>query len=141
MLGGIAVLASLPLLSEGIGSGHDLGFHLLRIEAIADGIHFGEWSIPVRLSSLWIEGYGYPTSIFYGDLLLYIPAFTRLMGFSITEAYKIYVFLINAGTTVISYICFYKVFRNKNIAVLTSLAYVTATYRMVSVYVRAAVGD
>ena len=141
MLGGIAVLASLPLLSEGIGSGHDLGFHLLRIEAIADGIHFGEWSIPVRLSNLWIEGYGYPTSIFYGDLLLYIPAFTRLMGFSITEAYKIYVFLINAGTTVISYICFYKVFRNKNIAVLTSLAYVTATYRMVCVYVRAAVGE
>ena len=138
---GITILSSLPLMINGIGNGHDLPFHLVRIEAIADSIHLSEWSMPVRISNLWYDGYGYPTSIYYGELLLYIPAFFRVMGFSVEEAYKIYVFLINAGTTVVSYVCFGKIFQKKNIALLTCMAYVTATYRMVNLYVRAAVGE
>ncbi|MDE6946585.1 MAG: hypothetical protein K2P14_05310, partial [Anaeroplasmataceae bacterium] len=138
---GITILSSLPLMIKGIGNGHDLPFHLVRIEAIADSIHLSEWSMPVRISNLWYDGYGYPTSIYYGELLLYIPAFFRIMGFSVEEAYKVYVFLINAGTTIISYVCFGKVFLKKNIALLTCMVYMTATYRMVNLYVRAAVGE
>lgn len=138
-LAGIVLLTSLPLFTSGIGCGHDFGFHMMRIEGIAKEIRMG--NIPVRLSSLWMDGYGYPVSIYYGDLLLYIPAMLRLLGFSITQAYKIYVFMINAGTAVITYFCMKRMFGQEKIALLTSLAYCTASYRLVNIYVRTAVGE
>lgn len=138
-LAGIILLTSLPLFADGVHSGHDFGFHLIRIEGIAREIRMG--NLPVRLSSLWMDGYGYPVSVYYGDLLLYIPAVLRLLGFSITTAYKFYVFMINVGTAVITYFCMKKLFSNKKIALLTCLAYCTASYRLVNIYVRAAVGE
>ncbi|MCI8455428.1 MAG: hypothetical protein HFE84_12575 [Lachnospiraceae bacterium] len=138
-LAGITLLASLPLLIKGISRGHDLPFHFMRIEGLAEELRLG--SFPVRLSSLWMDGYGYPISIYYGDLLLYIPALFRLADFSIVSAYKIYVLLINGCTVLLSYICFNKIFKDRNIAVLTCLAYVTASYRMVNIYIRGAVGE
>lgn len=36
-LAGIIFLSVMPLLTVGIGSGHDLGFHLMRIEAVFCG--------------------------------------------------------------------------------------------------------
>ena len=136
---GIALLVSLPLSIEGITLGHDLSFHLMRIEGIADELRRG--TFPVRLSSLWMNGYGYPVSIYYGDLLLYIPALLRIIGFPVVTAYKLYIFFVNVGTTVVSYLCFRKMFGKKLIALLLSLAYTTAGYHVVCLYVRAAVGE
>ncbi len=133
------VFISLPLFMKGIASGHDLNVHLMRIEGIAQEIRNG--NIPVRISSLWMNGHGYPISIYYGDLLLYIPAVLRIIGFPIISAYKIYVALINIGTVVVSYVCFQKIFVKSEIACAVCLAYVTAGYRFVDVYVRAAVGE
>lgn len=136
---GVILLTSLPLFIQGIHHGHDMGFHLIRIEGIAREIRMG--NLPVRVASIWMDGYGYPASIYYGDLLLYIPAVLRLLGFSITEAYKFYVFMINAGTAIITYFCMQKLFADKKIALLTCLAYCTASYRLVNIYVRSAVGE
>ncbi len=138
-LAGIIFLTSLPLMTGGISNGHDLPFHLMRIEGIAEEIRRG--NLPVRLSCLWMDGYGYPVSVYYGDLLLYIPAVLRLAGFSVMEAYKCYVLLINAGTVLISYYCFRKILRDSQIAVVTCLAYCTAAYRLMNIYVRSAVGE
>lgn len=138
-LSGIAVLASLPLLLNGIHAGHDLDFHLLRIEALSREIRYG--NIPVRLSSIYMDGYGYPVSVFYGDLLLYFPAALRLAGFSAVTSYKIYVLCINLATALISFVCFFKIFKNRRIACLCALTYACAAYRLVNIYVRAAVGE
>lgn len=136
---GIVLLSSLPLFIKGIAFGHDLRFHLMRIEGIAEELKRGQ--LPVRLSSLWMDGYGYPVSVYYGDLLLYIPALLRVAGVPITAAYKLYLFFVNAATTVLSYVCFQKIFNSQKIALLTTLVYATAGYRIVCLYVRAAVGE
>ena len=136
---GITLLVSLPLFMRGIAVGHDLSFHLMRMEGIAAELRRGIF--PVRLSSLWMDGYGYPVSIYYGDLLLYVPALLRLAGFPVVTAYKAYIFFINLGTTAISYLCFQKMFTKRNIALLLTLAYTTAGYHFVCLYVRAAVGE
>ena len=136
---GITLLASLPLFYEGISHYQDMDFHLRRIEAITYELSNGIF--PVKMSSFWNRGYGYPASIYYGDILLYIPAILRLCGVPVVLAYKLYAFLIHAGTTVISYVCFKNIWRHTDIALLVSLAYVTAGYRFVNVYVRAAVGE
>lgn len=136
---GIALLTSLPLFTDGIWSGDDFSFHMMRIEGIAREIRMG--NIPVRMSSAWLDGYGYPVSIYYGDLLLYIPAVMNLLGFSATAAYKFYIFMINIGTAAITYYCMNLMCKDKRIALLTSLAYCTASYRMVNIYARTAVGE
>ncbi len=139
MLGGITLLASLPLLMKGIYCGPDLPFHLMRIEGLAEEFR-GGYILP-KVSSLWLGGYGYPVSVYYGDLLLYAFAFLRLLGIPAIYVYKLYVVFVNAGTTVISYICFKKIFERRDIALVVTLAYVTAGYRIVDIYTRCAVGE
>lgn len=135
----ITLLISLPLFMKGIRYGHDIIFHLARMEGLSEELR--EMNIPARLSAFVLNGYGYPTSVYYGDLLLYIPAVLRIFGISSIDAYKIYIAFINAGTTAIAYICFKKMFQRDDIALLLAFTYVTAGYRIVNVYARAAVGE
>ncbi len=137
--GGVVFLSCIPLFMKGIVRGHDLTFHLMRIEGIAQELRMGNF--PVKLSSIFMGGYGYPASIYYGDLLLYIPAFLRIAGFSVVESYKVFIFFINTCTAIVSYCCFEKIFKNRRTAFLTCFAYMTASYRLVNIYVRAAVGE
>lgn len=135
----IACAASLPEMIADFYYGHDIWFHLLRIEGIARELRLGNF--PVRIHSLCLGGYGYPVSVYYGDIFLYLPALLRLTGFSVINAYKIYIFAINAATTAVSYICFQKIFRERTVALLGAFAYVTSAYRLADIYVRAAVGE
>lgn len=136
---GIALLVSLPEMIGGYIYGHDIYFHLLRIDGIAQEIRLHH--IPAKIHSLSLNGYGYPVSVYYGDIFLYFPAILRILGFSVVSAYKAYVFAINLSTTVISYLCFKKLFVKQNIAMIGTLVYVASAYRMLDIYVRAAVGE
>ena len=138
-LAGITMLVSLPLWIYGIHNGYDLGVHYLRIEAIVQALRSGQF--PARISSITLYGLGYPFSIYYNDLFLYFPAALRLLGFSVTTAYKIYAFAINLSTVLISFISFKKIFKSRKTALLLTLLYATASYRLLNVYVRAAVGE
>ena len=135
----ITFFSCVPEMTQGMCTGHDGSFHLLRIEGLAEGLRMGVF--PVRMQSNWMEGYGYPVSVYYGDLLLYIPALLRLVGFSVTQSYKAYLFLINLGTTLIAYGCFHKIVKNSRAALFGTAAYVFAVYRLTNVYVRIAVGE
>lgn len=135
----IAFLSCVPVMTIGICRGHDGLFHLLRIEGLAQGLRDGEF--PVRMQSVWMEGYGYPVSIYYGDILLYVPALLRIIGFSVSQSYKIYLFLINLGTSLIAFICFDRIVKNSRAALLGTAGYIFATYRLTNMYVRVAVGE
>ncbi len=135
----ITLLSSLPLFMRGILNGHDLTFHLLRIEGIAEEMR--NHNLPVRISSLWMDGYGYPVSVFYGDILLYLPAFFRVIGFPVITVYKMYLFFLNFIAVIIAFVCFYKIFSDKKTALLLAMVYTTAGYRLVNLYIRSAVGE
>lgn len=135
----LTFLSCVPEMTLGMCTGHDGTFHLLRIEGLAEGLRQGEF--PVRMQTNWMEGYGYPVSIYYGDILLYIPALLRIIGFSVTQSYKVYLFLINLGTTIAAYICFDKIVKNSKAALFGTAGYLFATYRLTNVYVRLAVGE
>ncbi len=140
-LAGMILLISIPLLLEGMHFGHDIGFHVNRIEGIAGEIRSGH--IPARMLPSWGNGYGYAALIFYGNIFLYIPALFRIIGFTVTTSYKMYVFAVNAATVVISYGCFKRMFRDmdKRIPLICTLAYAASTYRLMNVYIRTAVGE
>lgn len=119
--------------------GHDLGFHLNRIESMFIDMQNGIF--PVKIQSAWLNGYGYPVGVFYGDLLLYIAVFMRFMGFSIQASYHIFVIVVNLLTTFISYYCFKRLFNNSNMGLAGATIYVLSLYRLENLYSRAAVGE
>lgn len=128
-----------PLYLDYLPVGHDLPFHLLRIEGLAEGL--SDHVFPVKIHPLWAKDYGYAVGVMYGNAFLYFPALLRRFGYSVQSAYKLYAAAVNLGTVVISYFSFKKMFRSRNTGLLGSLAYSLCVYRLMDIYTRAALGE
>lgn len=140
LLGGAVLLASMPVLMQGGGIfGDDIHFHLSRIEGIAQGLKAGQF--PVRIYSQAKNGYGYATSLFYGELCLYFPAILRTLGVSIQLSYQLYVLAVQVLTAGISFYSFRQIFGHNKTALLGSILYLLNPYRLQNIYWRAAVGE
>ena len=139
ILTALFILCSLPLTGPYLKDGHDLQFHLARIEGMVAAIRDGQ--IPVRIPYLWNNGYGYATSVFYSELFLLFPAVLRIIGMTVQGAYKVYVFLMNASACIISFICFNRILKDCRASIVGTEAYVLSPYRICCIYVRAAVGE
>lgn len=139
LLGLIIIFSSLPVFTEYFYDGHDLPFHLNRIEGLKNSLMAGQFPVRMHFSSL--NGAGYPVSIFYGDIFLYIPAVMRILGWSVQDAYQIFILLINIATCVIMFLTTKSIFKNEKLAVLGAFIYMTAPYRLECIYLRAAVGE
>lgn len=142
----IALVSSIPMFKEGILTGVDVGFHLLRIEGVKDALTIGQF--PVRIQPNWLQGHGYANGLFYSDLFLIVPAIFRLCGYTVTESYKIYQFLINLMTSFIACYSFSKMTKSKGekaadcgVALLATLLYSTAIYRIIYLYSVEGVGQ
>lgn len=138
-LASLIVLTSLPLFVPQLNNSLDLEFALLRIEG--DYYELRHGIFPVKMVSLFLRGYGYPVSIFYGDVFLYIPAALRMLGFNVTEAWKAYIFINNLATVLGGYACFKKMRDNQYIAFMMTCAYSTAPFRLSNLYIRSAGGE
>lgn len=118
----ILFIAYMPFMNNFLLWGHDIGFHLGRIEGLAISLSNGDFMGRINP----VNGYGYASGIMYPQLFIYIPAVLRLFGFSLMDTYKLFVFLINAATFVIAYISFKNMFRvdEKYICMLAGAFYV-----------------
>lgn len=138
----LLIFISIPLLGGylyRISGGHDINFHLMRIEGLTEGLRMGQF--PVKIQPAWYEGYGYGCSVFYGDIFLYVPALLRLFGVPLQWAYKFYVLMTQAGTIAISEYSFGRIFKDKKIAFIGTALYALAIYRIMNIFVRGAVGE
>lgn len=135
----IGMIASAGLMEEYILYGHDLMFHLLRIEGLKEGLLAGGY--PVRIQPGWFNGFGYPVSVMYGDQLLYFPALLRLLGVNVQNAYKCYIAAVNMGTAAVAYYAFFKIAKDKKTAMFGSCLYTLSPYRLSCIYVRCALGE
>ena len=139
LLVSIIFFSSLPLFADYIYKGHDLLYHLTRIYELGEGIKNGHWILLIQ-PDLW-NGYGNATPIFYNQLFLYIPAVLYCMAVPLYRCYQVYVFLINAATCMITYLCAKQLVKDKYVAVFAAMLYTLSAYRIMNVYVRAAVGE
>lgn len=131
----LLIFISIPLFSGylyRISGGHDINFHLMRIEGLAEGLRMGQF--PVKIQPAWYEGYGYGCSVFYGDIFLYVPALMRLFGVPLQWAYKFYVLMTQAGTIAISAYSFGRIFKDKKIAFVGTVLYALAIYRLMNIF-------
>ena len=81
----------MPLFTVNCIGGHDIAYHLLRIEALKTGILQGRPFL--RINMLFFGGMGYASSLFYPDFLLYFPAVLRVLGVGINLSYHLFVAL------------------------------------------------
>lgn len=131
--------ACLPLFTVNCINGHDVIYHLLRIEALKSGIAEG---LPfLRINVLFLGGEGYASSLFYPDTLLYIPALLRLAGFSINSSYHIFI----AVTIILGFLSAYfsaKIISADRFAsLITAVVFTLAQYHLGDIYTRSAVGE
>lgn len=136
---GVTVLASYPLFSGTVGFGHDLNFHLYRIEGIKDGLQAGQF--PVRLHPTHNNGYGYISASLYPELFLYFPAILRILGASPIMAYNTFLFTVNGATAGIMYYSAKGISRSRYAGLLASVMYTLSTWRCINLYYRAALGE
>ena len=135
----LALITSYPLFTSTIPYGHDMIFHLARIESIAQGLSQG--LVPVRLYQAQAYGFGYPTGICYPDLFLYLPAALCALGLSLKASYALFVLLVNAATATIALFSFKRLFHSTKTGLFLSALWTLAPYRLCCVLVRAAVGE
>ncbi len=132
ILGFVAILASVPCYLNYLVSGHDMPFEVNRITGIASGLQAGQF--PVRIHADTFSGHGYAVSVFYPEILLYIPAILYMLGMSLSASIHIYLILINVLSTGIMYFAASRIFRSKKIGLYSAIIYTMALYRLVLMY-------
>lgn len=139
MVLGAAAFSCMPLLWGGVFDGHDMLFHLNRIEGIANGLRCGQF--PVRIHASTLLGYGYAASEFYPELFLYIPAILRNMGVSLCASVRVFEAGINLLAALSCYVSAKAIFDSRRTAVGASVLYTLCVYRLVNLYTRATLGE
>ena len=134
-----ALFASMPLLWKGIYDGHDLFFHLNRIEGIAAGLRAGQFPVAIHASTLL--GYGYAAPQFYPEVFLYLPALLRNLGVSLAACVRIFSMLIHLAAAAVCYFSARAVMGSRRIALGAMMLYVLCSYRLANIYVRATLGE
>lgn len=136
---GLVIFISYPIFQGSILYGHDINFHLYRIEGIKDGLLAGQF--PVRIHPTHNNEYGYITASVYPELFLYIPAIFRLLGASNVLAYHIFLVFINAMTAICMYISAKGISRSRYVGCIAAIIYTYSTWRVMNLYYRAAIGE
>lgn len=133
------IFVSYPIFTGYMRYGIDVGFHLTRIEGLKNELINGQF--PVKMQTIWCYGYGYPVSLYYGDLFLGIPVFLRLVGFSVQFSYNAFLFIINFATIAITYWCCEKMCKNRYASFVCAMLYAMMPYRLSDIYTRSALGE
>jgi len=136
----ITILVAIsPLLTRYCLLGHDSEYHILRIEALKDQIMM--WRPFLRVNPLYFGGHGYASSMFYPDILLYIPALMRAAGFAIDTSYHTYMIICIILCYLLSYMCGKRITGNRYMGMLFAIVLTLASYHLDDIIVRAAAGE
>ena len=121
---------------------HDIRFHVNRIVCIsAEFKNNGIFTLPLRIYSSCLNGYGYANPMFYGDIFLYVPALLIVYGIEAITAYKIFIILIFAAAFLSMLVFTNKLSQNINQAVAAAFLYAFSSYFATDLITRAALGE
>lgn len=133
------IVATGPLISRYCISGHDIEYHLLRIESLKEGILTGHPF--AKVNTFFFGGAGYASSMFYSDLLMHIPALLRVFHVSIGKSFHIYTALIFVLGYISTFYCTWKMTLSKNAATVAAILFTLCPYHMDDLLVRTACGE
>lgn len=133
------LIAFLPYLQEGLVKGSDMYFHLARIDSLKEELLNG--TFPVKLHSVLCYDYGYAVGFFYPNFFLHIPAFFRIMGFSLEAAYKIFAALMFLGIFFSMYYSSWRISGDKYAALTIAVCYILSRQILNSFYHASTMGS
>jgi len=133
------IVAISPLISRYCINGHDIDYHLLRIEALKEDILIGRPFL--KVNTLFFGGAGYASSLFYSNFLLYIPASLRALGVSIGVSYHIFAALCVILCFLSTYYCVSHMTESRYAGLVAGILITLCPYHMDDVMVRAATGE
>ena len=139
LMAAAVLMASVPVLMENVYGGHDTLFHQMRLFNVMDALR--TLQLPVRMGGYGYNGYGSAASIFYPDVFLYLPALMMLLGATVQCAMRTYIIAVNAVSAATMYVCGKRMFGGKTVGACASVLYTLASYRMMDIYLRDALGE
>ncbi len=134
-----ALAVSVPVFHDYIMAGGDVAYHLNRIEGIRSGLLDGQFPVRVHTGSIW--GFGYGSSLFYPELMLYFPAVLRICGVSLVTSVKLYLTALNLISGWLMYLAASRILGSRPAGAAAGLFYLTAIFRLGEGYVDAAYGQ
>lgn len=130
----------LPLIfGDTVIRGHDILFHLNRIQALSIQLEHG--ILYSKINYPFLYGQGYAASMAYPDLFLYLPAIFCLFGINIIISYKIFLFILTCISFFNSYISIRYFTKNNISAFFGAFLYIISIYHFDLMLCRAAVGE
>lgn len=133
------IVAISPLISRYCINGHDLEYHLLRIESLKEGILIGRPFL--KANTLFFGGAGYASSMFYSDLFMHIPALLRVFHVSIGKSFHIYTAMIFVLCYLSTFYCVWKMSLSKFAGTVAAILLTLCPYHMDDMLVRTACGE
>ena len=136
----ISLIISIPLLNKNFYIYVDDGIqHICRLMGTYESILEGQ-SFSVIMSE-FCNKFGYSWNIFYSPLTAYVPLIFKLFTNSFIVMIKLFMIVITilSGITMFEFIN--KVTKNEKIALLGSIIYILAPYRLNDMYIRMALAE
>lgn len=121
--------------------GQDLHFHVYRIGAMAEELRLAPLKIPIRILSASFNNYGYGVPLFYGDFLLYIPAFLVVLGLSEQHALQLLIVAILWLSFLAMKSQIFRVTKKSDFAMASAFIYVCSSYFLIDLCIRMAIGE
>lgn len=139
LIGLLLVLLIIPFLFLRLPSGHDYKYHMGRIYQISQNIRHGKWFAPLYYEQ--INGYGYASPLFYGDVFLHIPGALAALGMPVEATLRLYIVLCVSATAIVTYFCAKYLMGSPVSALITSVLYTFSSYLCVDFITRVALGE
>ncbi len=136
----IGLYFAYPFTNGILHMGADTGFHLTRIQSYRDAILKG-----VKYPYMWWNAnfnFGYPTPLYYCQLLLFPAVWLISKGMTLIRAYKIYIVCLMIASTFFIGLCQAKVSKGKIKAIILSMfIYLVNPHQVTSIFRRSALGE
>lgn len=132
----VSLVICIPLFQSGIHTGHDGDFHISRTLGTIEQIFNGESPYVV---SRFSNNLGFGWNLFYPPVSTFMNVIFGLITNNVVIAMKLFIFF----TFLISGISMFKmvktIFKSNTAAILASIFYMIAPYRLLNSYTRLAV--
>lgn len=136
----VGIILAIPFLNfVQIRDTHDGSLHMLRLLGTVDTLKIGQF--PPLINQNYCQGAGYSMNLFYPPLVTYFPLFITIFTSTYMGALKIFavIAIILSGITMYQFV--YQVTGKRVIALLASIFYLIAPYKLANVYKRYAIGE
>ncbi len=129
----------LPQFFMSLPKGHDIYYHMYRLESLAVEINNG--NIPARIYSNVYRGYGYASPLFYGDWMMFPFALLITWGVSTVDAYTAYLISMALLTGWSMFFGARYMFKSDKAAFVSAVTYVFSSYFFTDMFYRHAAGE